>query len=142
MSDFSPPEPGNTGGSTGNFDVSTPVYTVQAYGVSGAMVSFSQLQQMAKDRAIQTTTMVQHRDAGYPVAASSIPGVFSDKSFTTALILSVLLGSLGVDRFYLGYTGLGVLKLITLGGCGIWALIDLILLATRKLADSDGKPLS
>ena len=49
------------------------------------------------------------------------------KSKTTAIILSILLGELGVDRFYLGYTGLGILKLITAGGFGIWWLIDLIL---------------
>jgi len=59
----------------------------------------------------------------------------------TALLLSVFLGGLGVDRFYLGYTGLGVLKLLTLGGCGIWALIDLIMIATNKTKDSSGNPL-
>ncbi|HIS03543.1 MAG TPA: TM2 domain-containing protein [Candidatus Pullichristensenella avicola] len=42
------------------------------------------------------------------------------KSKTTAIILSVLLGQLGIDRFYLGYTGLGVVKLITCGGFGVW----------------------
>lgn len=41
------------------------------------------------------------------------------------LILSILVGELGVDRFLLGETGLGILKLITCGGCGIWWLIDL-----------------
>src|SRR5262245_4544069 len=63
------------------------------------------------------------------------------KSYTTALILSILLGGLGIDRFYLGYTGLGILKLITAGGLGIWWLIDLILIATRKLNDAQGQPL-
>ena len=65
----------------------------------------------------------------------------SDKDWTTLLILSVLLGGLGVDRFYAGHIGLGVLKLLTLGGCGIWALIDIILVATGKFSDADGLPI-
>ena len=63
------------------------------------------------------------------------------KSKTTALILSILLGELGIDRFYLGYTGLGILKLITAGGVGIWWLIDLILIATGKMTAKDGSEL-
>lgn len=63
------------------------------------------------------------------------------KDWLTALLLSIFLGSLGVDRFYLGYTGLGILKLVTLGGCGIWSLIDVIMIATNKLKDSNGTPL-
>jgi len=63
------------------------------------------------------------------------------KSWLVALLLSILVGSLGVDRFYLGYIGLGILKLITFGGCGIWWLVDLILIATNKMKDADGKDL-
>ena len=47
------------------------------------------------------------------------------KSPMTLLMVSIFLGSLGVDRFMLGMTGAGIGKLLTLGGCGIWWLIDL-----------------
>ena len=70
------------------------------------------------------------------------PGGAGQKSFVTALVLALLVGWLGVDRFYLGYTGLGIVKLITCGGAGIWNLIDIILIATGKMTDADGKPLA
>lgn len=60
------------------------------------------------------------------------------KDKTTAIILSALLGGLGVDRFYLGYTGMGVLKLLT-GGCfGILWILDIINIASGKLQPADG----
>ena len=60
------------------------------------------------------------------------------KDKTTAIILSALLGGLGVDRFYLGYPGLGVLKLLT-GGCfGVLWILDIINIATGKLQPADG----
>lgn len=60
------------------------------------------------------------------------------KNKTTALLLSIFLGGLGIDRFYLGHTGLGILKLLT-GGCfGILWLIDIILMATGELKPADG----
>ena len=65
----------------------------------------------------------------------------SDKDWTTLLILSILLGGLGVDRFYAGHIGLGVLKLLTLGGCGFWSLIDIILVAVGNFTDADGLPI-
>ena len=63
------------------------------------------------------------------------------RSLVVALLLSILLGGLGIDRFYLGYIGLGILKLLTGGGCGIWWIIDIVLIATKKLPDAQGNPL-
>lgn len=48
-----------------------------------------------------------------------------------ALLMSIFFGSIGIDRFIMGHVGLGILKLITFGGCGIWSLIDIILIATK-----------
>ena len=76
--------------------------------------------------------------APQPVTAQAAD---DSKDWLTALLLSIFLGQLGVDRFYLGYIGLGVLKLLTAGGCGIWWLVDVILIATDGLKDAKGRPL-
>lgn len=64
------------------------------------------------------------------------------KSFLVTWLLSLVLGGLGIDRFYLGKIGTGILKLITLGGFGIWALIDLILILANKQTDKRGLKLA
>jgi TM2 domain-containing membrane protein YozV len=74
--------------------------------------------------------------------AKDVPGLFSDKDWLTAVLLSFFLGALGVDRFYLGQVGLGLLKLVTCGGAGIWALVDFILIIVKKVKDSNGLPLA
>ena len=62
----------------------------------------------------------------------------SEKNFVSTLILCVLLGGLGVHRFYVGKIGTGIFMLLTLGGLGIWALVDLIRIAIQKFEDGDG----
>lgn len=72
------------------------------------------------------------------VNSSSDSDKSSDKSWIVLLTLSLLVGGLGVDRFYLGKIGTGILKLITLGGFGIWWLIDVILIVTGNMKDGSG----
>jgi TM2 domain-containing membrane protein YozV len=63
------------------------------------------------------------------------------KEWLTALLLCIFLGYLGIHRFYTGHTAIGIVQLVTLGGCGIWTLIDLIMIATGSYKDKNGNPL-
>lgn len=63
----------------------------------------------------------------------------SDSDWTTVLILSIFLGGMGVHRFYTGHTGTGVAMLLTAGGCGIWAIYDLVMIATEQFEDAQGR---
>ncbi len=65
----------------------------------------------------------------------------SEKSWITTLLLCLFLGGLGVHRFYAGKIGTGILQLITVGGCGIWTLVDLIMIITGSFTDKDGNPI-
>jgi TM2 domain-containing membrane protein YozV len=72
------------------------------------------------------------------MSTSSVP----QKSFVVTWLLSLLLGYFGIDRFYLGKIGTGILKLITLGGFGLWYLIDLILVLGGAQTDNQNRPLA
>jgi putative ABC transport system ATP-binding protein len=80
--------------------------------------------------------------APMPGAPSASPGYApqgggkSDKQKIPAALLCLFLGPLGGHRFYLGYTGIGVIQLLTLGGCGIWYLIDFVMILTGGLKDA------
>ncbi|MFC8038763.1 NINE protein [Paenarthrobacter sp. NPDC057355] len=86
-------------------------------------------------------------NTGYQPTPDSGPygtpaGGGTSKSFVVTWILSLLLGGLGVDRFYLGKIGTGIAKLLTAGGFGIWSIVDLIITLTGNARDKQGRPLA
>jgi hypothetical protein len=83
--------------------------------------------------------MLIMNDSEFNQYSSSIK---SQKDKTTALLLCLFLGNFGGHSFYAGKTSIGVLQLLTLGGCGIWSLIDLIMIIVDKYKDSNGLTLN
>jgi TM2 domain-containing membrane protein YozV len=69
-------------------------------------------------------------------------GSETNSRWFTLLLLSIFLGEFGVDRFFVGKIGTGIIKLVTFGGCGIWWLIDVIMIATNKFTDSNGNTIT
>jgi TM2 domain-containing membrane protein YozV len=69
----------------------------------------------------------------------TMPAGGSGKSQLVALLLCLFFGLLGVHRFYLGYVGIGLIQLFTVGGFGIWTLIDLIMIITGSLKPKNGE---
>lgn len=61
------------------------------------------------------------------------------RHFLAVFFLSFIWGSFGVDRFYLGKVGTGILKLLTFGGFGIWTLVDLVIIMTGTMRDKQGR---
>lgn len=62
----------------------------------------------------------------------------SEKSGIACLLFLILLNPFGLHRMYVGKVGTGILYLLTLGGLGIWWLIDLILIVSGSFTDADG----
>lgn len=99
------------------------------------------VKEQAPKRQKQRNSSIPNNDDLEILSIPDVVIVTSDKSWTKALLLSLFLGPFGVDRFYLGYTKLGTLKLLSFGGVFLWALIDLILLLFNKIPDADGDTL-
>jgi len=66
-------------------------------------------------------------------------GAVSDKGFVPTILLCFFLGTFGIHRFYVGKIGTGILMLLTLGGLGIWVLVDFIIIATGGFRDASGR---
>jgi TM2 domain-containing membrane protein YozV len=73
-----------------------------------------------------------------PVAGPIVP----QKSWVVTLLLCLFFGGLGVHRFYVGKIGTGILQLLTLGGLGLWTLIDFIVILVGKFGDKRGQALA
>ncbi len=101
--------------------------------------------------AAQDDSMVYCRACGKQIhsSATACPGCgapqladgTSDKKILPAFLLCFFVGLLGVHRFYVGKVGTGILQIFTLGGLGIWVLIDFIMILMGAFTDSQGRKL-
>ena len=84
---------------------------------------------------------------GVPVNGSNIGNLTAggddngQKEWLVMVLLCLFLGNFGIHRFYTGHKAIGIAQLLTFGGCGIWTLIDLILILIGSFKDANGRPL-
>jgi TM2 domain-containing membrane protein YozV len=90
------------------------------------------------NKNIETKKQYEYKKIETKKESSTSPSKPEGKSQLVALLLCIFVGALGIHRFYLGYIGIGIIQLLTAGGCGIWALIDLIMIITGDLKPKDG----
>lgn len=106
-------------------------------------VSYKELKGIAEDLKGSKLTLkekVALKLFGKKISSKATSAPYAGgKSQLIALILVLVVGGLGIHRFYLGYTWQGIVQLLTLGGCGIWSLIDLIRIILGTLKPKDGE---
>lgn len=99
---------------------------------------------MANGKFFEQNQVIQIRERLLAIDDSKWPLIqtLQFKDPTTSIIVSILIGGLGIDRFMIGHTGLGVGKLLTCGGLGIWTIIDWFLIksATKEVNMSKIQP--
>ena len=83
-----------------------------------------------------------YQQPGYPQQyPPGVPYGAQQKDWLMTLLLCIFTGIFGVHRFYTGHIGIGIIQLLTAGGCGIWTLVDLIMIVTDNYRDANGLPL-
>ncbi len=83
-----------------------------------------------------------YQQPGYPQQyPPGVPYGAQQKDWLMTLLLCIFTGIFGVHRFYTGHIGIGIIQLLTAGGCGIWTLVDLIMIVTDNYKDANGLPL-
>lgn len=95
--------------------------------MTGVMVDFVVIDTDKADEIIAISKYISSND--------------DSSDWLVTLLLCIFLGAFGVHRFYSKQIGIGILQLITAGGCGIWVIIDIILIVTDTYKDRNGRPL-
>jgi hypothetical protein len=88
---------------------------------------------------VPTQNYITPRNSGFQLMDTQLPEGRFD--WLTTLLLCFFLGVLGVHSFYTKKTSIGIAQLLTLGGCGIWTTIDLIMIIVGSFKDGDGNAL-
>lgn len=122
-------------------NVSTPEVTKAIENAKTTKVKQSFSQKIATKMAIKAAAKYAPAKIKKSAAKTSGGGGMDNETLI-AILLCIFVGGLGIHRFYLGYNLIGLLQLLTAGGCGIWVLIDLIRLITGDLEANTGDPWS